>query len=151
MDRHTNKDRSPFKGSHMEPSTRKGKGTERNNVLTYKKLRKMPLNLRKQAVREARNRNEPILGKKKKRKTNPRFFRTARRLRNDFDRSEHKAMLASTSEELRRILQDVETLSDIPHDITNTELQGEVIPSSTRGVKLQAYNNFYLRMYWLSS
>lgn len=60
-------------------------------------------------------------------------------------------MLASTSEELRRILQDVETLSDIPHDITNVELQGEVIPSSTRGVKLQAYNNFYLKMYWLSS
>ncbi|KAH8365017.1 hypothetical protein KR200_008507 [Drosophila serrata] len=96
-------------------------------ALTYKNLQKMPVNLRKKAVREARNRNEKILGKRKERKRTTRELSTTpRRQRNDFDRSEHNAMLASTSEELRRILDSCETLSDIPHDITPTELMGEI-------------------------
>lgn len=103
------------------------------NALTFKKLQKMPVNLRKKAVREARNRNEKILGRRKQRKRIPRELSTTpRRLRNDFDRSEHNAMLASTSQELRRILESCDTLSDIPHDITPTELMGEVRGYSRR-------------------
>ncbi|XP_016989433.2 uncharacterized protein LOC108051732 [Drosophila rhopaloa] len=124
--RERRRERSPHRERRKERSPYREKRRERSHVLTYKKLQKMPLNLRKKAVREARNRNEKIQGKRKERKRNPPDVPTARRLRNDFDRSEHNAMLASTSQELRRILQDFETLSDIPHDITPTELRGEI-------------------------
>uniref|UniRef100_A0A6P4FPQ2 Uncharacterized protein LOC108051732 n=1 Tax=Drosophila rhopaloa TaxID=1041015 RepID=A0A6P4FPQ2_DRORH len=124
--RERRRERSPHRERRKERSPYREKRRERSHVLTYKKLQKMPLNLRKKAVREARNRNEKIQGKRKERKRNPQDVPTARRLRNDFDRSEHNAMLASTSQELRRILQDFETLSDIPHDITPTELRGEI-------------------------
>ncbi|KAH8305465.1 hypothetical protein KR018_006634 [Drosophila ironensis] len=112
MDRYR-RERSPY---------RERKRTHRSTALTYKKLQSMPLNLRKQAVREARNKNQKILGKPKKRQKKA----TARRIRNDFERSEHNAMLCSTSRELRKILASVETLSDIPHDISPEELLGEI-------------------------
>jgi len=124
--RERRRDRSPYRERRRERSSHREKKRDSSNVLTYKKLKKMPLNLRKKALREARNRHETIQGKRLKRKRNPQEVPNARRIRNDFDRSEHNAMLASTSQELRRILQDFETLSDIPHDITPTELQGEV-------------------------
>ncbi|XP_070067604.1 serine/Arginine-related protein 53 [Drosophila takahashii] len=127
--RERRRERSPHRerGRDRSPcSPYREKRRKRSNVLTYKKLQKMPLNLRKAAIREARNRNEKIQGKRKERRRKPQEVPTARRVRNDFDRSEHNAMLASTSQELRQILQDFECLSDIPHDITPTELQGEI-------------------------
>ncbi|XP_016945267.2 uncharacterized protein [Drosophila suzukii] len=124
--RERRRERSPYRERRRERSPHRESRRNSSNVLTYKKLKKMPLNLRKKALREARNRHETIQGKRLKRKRNPQEVPTARRIRNDFDRSEHIAMLASTSQELRRILQDFETLSDIPHDITPTELQGEI-------------------------
>ncbi|XP_017026021.1 uncharacterized protein [Drosophila kikkawai] len=118
----------------MDQGSRRGRSPHwerrraaRPDALTYKQLQKMPLNLRKKAVREARNRHEKIPGRRKERKRISRELSTTpRRQRNDFDRSEHNAMLASTSQELRRILASCETLSDIPHDITPTELMGEI-------------------------
>ncbi|EDV30962.2 uncharacterized protein Dana_GF14776 [Drosophila ananassae] len=115
MDRHR-RESSPY---------RERRRTSRSSALTYKKLQAMPTNLRKKAVRQARNNNEKILGKRKnsgRRRSVP----SARRVRNDFDQSEHNAMLASTSRELRHILENFSTLSDIPHDITSTELLGEI-------------------------
>nr|XP_036673267.1 RNA-binding protein 25 isoform X2 [Drosophila suzukii] len=124
--RERRRERSPYRERRRDRSPHRENRRNSSNVLTYKKLKKMPLNLRKKALREARNRHETIQGKRLKRKRNPQEVPNARRIRNDFDRSEHNAMLASTSQELRRILQDFETLSDIPHDITPTELQGEL-------------------------
>ncbi|KAI8042673.1 uncharacterized protein LOC128261979 [Drosophila gunungcola] len=124
--RQRRRERLPYRERRKERSPHRENRKERSHVLTYKQLQKMPLNLRKKAVREARNRQEKIQGKRKERKRNPQDVPTARRLRNDFDRSEHNAMLASTAQELRRILQDFETLADIPHDITPTELRGEI-------------------------
>lgn len=123
MDRHR-RESSPY---------RERRRTSRSSALTYKKLQAMPTNLRKKAVRQARNNNEKILGKRKnsgRRRSVP----SARRVRNDFDESEHNAMLASTSRELRHILENFSTLSDIPHDITSTELLGEVSLERIRGL-----------------
>ncbi|XP_017056554.2 uncharacterized protein LOC108098267 [Drosophila ficusphila] len=124
--RERRRDHSSYRERRRERSPHRDKRREQRNVLTYKKLQKMPVNLRKQAVREARNRNEKIQGKRRERRKKPDNVTSARRVRNNFDRSEHNAMLASTSKELRRILQEFETLSDIPHDITPIELQGEI-------------------------
>ncbi|XP_068140896.1 uncharacterized protein [Drosophila tropicalis] len=97
--------------------------------LTYKMLSKMPLNLRKKAVREARNRGEQILGKRKKRQpkknTNSRTP-SPNCLHSDFDSSEHNAMLSATNEQLRHILMNCKELSDIPHDCNQLELFGEI-------------------------
>ncbi|XP_017086711.2 splicing regulatory glutamine/lysine-rich protein 1 isoform X1 [Drosophila eugracilis] len=125
--RERRRERSPYRARRREHSPYREKRRERQQVLTYKQLQKMPLNLRKKAVREARNRNEKIRGNRKKWKKARQDVPTpTRRLQNNFDRSEHNAMLASTSQELRQILQDFETLSDIPHDITPIELRGEI-------------------------
>ncbi|XP_017086712.2 RNA-binding protein 25 isoform X2 [Drosophila eugracilis] len=125
--RERRRERSPYRARRREHSPYREKRRERQQVLTYKQLQKMPLNLRKKAVREARNRNEKIRGNRKKWKKARQDVPTpTRRLQNNFDRSEHNAMLASTSQELRQILQDFETLSDIPHDITPIELRGEL-------------------------
>lgn len=124
MDRHQ-REGSPYRDRRR---------TSKSTVLTYKKLQAMPTNLRKKAVRQARNNNETILGKRKK-SGRRRIVPTARRVRNDFDQSEHNAMLASTSRELRHILENFSTLSDIPHDITTTELLGEVSFERFKGVQ----------------
>ncbi|XP_023032156.1 uncharacterized protein LOC6643519 [Drosophila willistoni] len=97
--------------------------------LTYKMLSKMPLNLRKKAIREARNRREQILGKRKnrqpKKNTNSRTP-SPNYLHSDFDSSEHNAMLSATNDRLRHILMNCKELSDIPHDCNQLELFGEI-------------------------
>ncbi|XP_030383655.1 uncharacterized protein LOC115631129 [Scaptodrosophila lebanonensis] len=119
MDRH----RGERWHRHQQPET-----------LTYRKLKYMPVNLRKKAIREARNRNEPIVGKRRRhgrRKTNKKD--------EDFERCEHNAMLAATAEEMKQILKQPECadlLSDIPYDVTTTELLGEIAIAEGRATTI---------------
>ncbi|BFF95229.1 protein SON [Drosophila madeirensis] len=86
----------------------------------------MPVNLRKKAIREARNRNEKILSNRKRKKRKSKAWITARRQCNAAERAEHNDLVDSTEQELRQILDDFGELSDIPYDCTATELLGEI-------------------------
>ncbi|XP_022221368.2 uncharacterized protein LOC111073381 [Drosophila obscura] len=115
------RERSPHRAKRFPHKER----TE-TSVLTYNKLLQMPVNLRKKATREARNRNEEILSNRKGTKRKTKAWITARRQCNAAERSEHNDLVASTEQELRQILESFGELSDIPYDCTATELLGEI-------------------------
>ncbi|SPP81424.1 protein SON [Drosophila guanche] len=115
------KERSPHRGKYFPHKERLETG-----VLTYKKLLQMPINLRKKAIREARNRNEKILSNCKRKKRKSKAWITARRQCNAAERAEHNDLVDSTEQELRQILDEFGELSDIPYDCTATELLGEI-------------------------
>lgn len=88
----------------------------------------MPINLRKKAIREARNlagMQQPTKSQRRLRKSTS----TKSRLQNDFERAEHNAMLTASSHELQQILSEFEELADVPYDATPTELLGLVCES----------------------
>lgn len=95
-------------------------GERRNNkALNRKELKRLPINLRKKAIREARN-NAGM------QKQIPKRQRRPRAQQNDFERAEHNAMLAATSQKLQEILANCKELDDIPYDCTPAELWGKV-------------------------
>lgn len=95
-------------------------GERRNNkALNRKELKRLPINLRKKAIREARN-NAGM------QKQIPKRQRRPRAQQNDFERAEHNAMLAATSQKLQEILANCKELYDIPYDCTPAELWGKV-------------------------
>ncbi|XP_017153081.1 uncharacterized protein LOC108162724 [Drosophila miranda] len=118
------RERSPHRAKRFPP--KEHLKTPETNVLTYKKLQQMPVNLRKKAIREARNRNEEILSNRKGKKKKDKSWITARRQCNAAECSEHNNLVDSTEQELRQILQGFDVLSDIPYDCTATELLGEI-------------------------
>ncbi|XP_002132976.3 uncharacterized protein [Drosophila pseudoobscura] len=118
------RERSPHRAKRFPPEEHLR--TPETNVLTYKKLQQMPVNLRKKAIREARSRNEEILSNRKGKKKKTKSWITARRQCNAAECSEHNNLVDSTEQELRQILQGFDVLSDIPCDCTATELLGEI-------------------------
>ncbi|ALC39794.1 CG34313, partial [Drosophila busckii] len=97
-----------------------------NRKLSYKNLKGMPANLRNKLIREARNRNENILGRKNKKFVNIDAKKVQRKQKNAFEHAEHKAMLSATEEELEKILSSYPELSDVPADATAQELLGQL-------------------------
>lgn len=94
----------------------------RNNTLNKKKLKRLPINLRKKAIREARNMAGMRKQPQKQRKPRAATAHTA----NDFERAEHNAMLAATTQELEKILTNCKELADVPYDSTPAELWAKV-------------------------
>ncbi|XP_062142111.1 uncharacterized protein LOC133850131 isoform X1 [Drosophila sulfurigaster albostrigata] len=99
---------------------------ERRKMVQIKKqLKLLPINLRKKAIREARNlagmQQQKVQRKLKKRNK-----------QNDFERAEHNAMLAATDQELQQILADYEELADVPSDCTPAELLGMIATAEGR-------------------
>lgn len=70
---------------------------------------------------------QPQQGQKKiaRRKINSAY------MQHDFERAEHSAMLAATSQELQQILAECEELTDVPDDCTPTELWAKVSEKGT--------------------
>lgn len=88
-------------------------------VLNRKELKRLPINLRKKAIREARN----MAGMQKQ---IPQRQRRPRAQQNDFERAEHNAMLHATNQKLQEILANFTELNDISYDCTPAELRGKV-------------------------
>lgn len=100
-------------------------------ALNKKKLKRLPINLRKKAIREARN--MAGLAKQPQKQRKPRA--TSAHTQNDFERAEHNAMLAATSQELEKILANCKELADVPYDSTPAELWGMVSKWEMWGVR----------------
>lgn len=101
-------------------------------ALSKKELKRLPINLRKKAIREARN-MAGMTGKQPQKQRKPRA--TFAQTQNDFERAEHNAMLAATSQELKKILANCKELADVPYDSTPAELWGMVSKSEMWGVR----------------
>ncbi|KAM8717873.1 hypothetical protein ACLKA7_004553 [Drosophila subpalustris] len=99
-----------------------------------KKLKSLPINLRKKAIREARNAAgmQQQQRQQKVKKTAKRKKNSSAHIQNEFERAEHKAMLAATSQELQQILASCEELADVPFDCTPAELWGKIATAEGR-------------------
>ncbi|XP_023173376.2 uncharacterized protein LOC111601140 [Drosophila hydei] len=104
-------------------------------LLNHKRLKRMPINLRKKAIREARN-LAGMQQQEKSRKRQPKSTSTPARLQNDFERAEHNAMLSASSQELQRILSEFEELADVPYDATPAELLGLIAQAENRATTI---------------
>ncbi|XP_034475355.1 uncharacterized protein LOC117782364 [Drosophila innubila] len=111
---------------------------ERRKIKQIKKqLKLLPINLRKKAIREARNsagmqqqqrqQRHKKAAKQKKNEANK---------QNDFERAEHNAMLAATSQELQQILAGCAELPDVPDDCTPTELWGKIATAEGHATRI---------------
>jgi len=99
---------------------------ERRQMKKLKKqLKLLPINLRKKAIREARN-AAGVRQRQQRPKKIAKRKKNSTHIQNDFERAEHNAMLAATSQELQQILAEFEELQDVPHDCTPAELWGKV-------------------------
>ncbi|KAH8403373.1 hypothetical protein KR222_011435, partial [Zaprionus bogoriensis] len=94
-----------------------------------KKLKRLPINLRRKLIREARN----MAGMQERQPKQRRPRKSHAPKQNDFERAEHNAMLAATAQELQQILAAFEELADVPYDCTPAELWAKIARAEGRG------------------
>ncbi|XP_064535278.1 uncharacterized protein LOC135426196 [Drosophila montana] len=107
----------------------------RQIAVNRRRLKRMPINLQRKAIREARN-LAGMQQRQPKRKQLAKSRAILDRLGNDFERAEHNAILAASSQELRQILSEFEELGDVPHDPTAAELLGQIAKAEGRATSI---------------